>query len=108
MLQIISQSQSHQKPALDTCLSRAWRDCIKKIYEVDPLCCPKCNGEMRIISFITDEITIKEILSHLGLWSQKPSRDPPKENSSSKINELVYEPIDDSWPEYEEPYIVAD
>ena len=79
-------------------MSRAWRDCIKKIYEVDPLCCPKCNGEMRIISFITDEITIKEILSHLGLWSSKPSRDPPKENSNNKINELVYEPIDDSWP----------
>ena len=68
--------------------SKTWRDCIKKIYEVDPLCCPKCNGEMRIISFITDEITIKEILSHLGLWSQKPSRDPPNQNSSQKNNDL--------------------
>ncbi len=22
--------------------SKKWRECIKKIYEVDPLCCPKC------------------------------------------------------------------
>ena len=80
----------------------------KKIYEVDPLCCPKCSGEMRIISFITDEIVTKEILDHLGLWTQKPSRDPPKENSGNKINELVYEPIVNDWPGYEEPYIGLD
>jgi len=27
---------------------------IKKIYEVDPLMCPKCKGQMRIIAFIKD------------------------------------------------------
>jgi LEA14-like dessication related protein len=31
-----------------------WRECIKKIWEVDPLVCPKCTGEMKIISFIED------------------------------------------------------
>jgi len=25
---------------------------IKRVYEVDPLECPKCQGEMKIISFI--------------------------------------------------------
>ena len=34
--------------------SKKWREGIKKIYQVDPLCCPNCGGEMRIISFITD------------------------------------------------------
>ena len=29
-----------------------WRECIKKVWEVDPLTCPKCTSEMRIISFI--------------------------------------------------------
>ena len=24
-----------------------WRECIKKIWEVDPLTCPHCQGEMR-------------------------------------------------------------
>jgi len=32
--------------------SRTWRECIKKIWS-DPLVCPKCQGEMKIISFIT-------------------------------------------------------
>jgi hypothetical protein len=34
--------------------SRTWRECIKKIWEVDPLECPKCGGDMKIISFITE------------------------------------------------------
>ncbi len=42
--------------------SKKWRECIKKIYEVDPLCCPKCGGEMKIISFITEHQVIQKIL----------------------------------------------
>jgi len=45
------------------------RECIKKIWEADPLHCPKCGGEMKIISFITDLKTIRKILEHLGLWT---------------------------------------
>jgi uncharacterized protein YbaR (Trm112 family) len=45
-----------------------WARLIQKIYEVDPLICPKCRGEMRIIAFIEDEAVIKKILKHLGLW----------------------------------------
>ena len=55
---------------------------------VDPLCCPRCGGEMKIISFITDPLVIQQILEHLGLWAKKPSRDPPNQESFS---ELVYE-----------------
>jgi len=29
-----------------------WRECIKKVWEVDPLNCPYCLGEMKIIFFI--------------------------------------------------------
>jgi len=31
--------------------SPKWRECIKKVWEVDPLSCPKCGSEMKIISF---------------------------------------------------------
>jgi len=54
-----------------------WARLIQKIYEVDPLTCPKCQGRMRIISFIEDGEVIKKILKHLGLWEVKP-RPPPK------------------------------
>jgi len=32
-----------------------WARLIQKIYEADPLTCPKCQGKMRIIAFIEDE-----------------------------------------------------
>jgi hypothetical protein len=41
---------------------------IQKIYEVDPLTCPKCQGAMRIISSIEDQEVITAILKHLSLW----------------------------------------
>jgi hypothetical protein len=45
-----------------------WAHLIQKIYEVDPLVCPKCQGFMRIVAFIEDDRIIKKILKHLGLW----------------------------------------
>ena len=52
--------------------SKTWRDLIKKIWEVDPLSCPRCGHEMKIISLINDPNVIERILSHLGLWKQHP------------------------------------
>jgi len=56
---------------------KSWARLIQKIYEVDPLVCPKCKGIMRIISFIEDQQIIRDILTHLGLWLIR-SRPPPK------------------------------
>ncbi len=50
---------------------------IQKIYEIDPLTCPKCSGTMKVISVIEDQEVIKKILKHLGLWEVKP-RLPPR------------------------------
>jgi len=50
---------------------------IQKIYEVDPLTCPKCQGQMRILAFIEDEEVIEKIFKHLGLWDLNV-RPPPK------------------------------
>jgi hypothetical protein len=32
-----------------------WARLIQKIYEVDPLTCPKCSGTMKVIGVIEDE-----------------------------------------------------
>jgi len=55
---------------------RNWARLIQKVYEVDPLICPKCQGEMRVISIIEDQAIIKKILQHLGIWETR-SHDPP-------------------------------
>jgi hypothetical protein len=31
-----------------------WWECIKRVWEMDPLLCRKCSGEMKIISFICE------------------------------------------------------
>jgi hypothetical protein len=41
---------------------RNWARLIQKIYEVDPLTCPKCASQMRVISVIEDSETVKKIL----------------------------------------------
>jgi hypothetical protein len=86
--------------------SKTWRECIKKIWEADPLLCPKCGGEMKIISFITDSKTIRKILEHL-LWTEVSSRAPPPLTRDSQEEEVVYEPFDDGWPGLEDEIAVG-
>jgi len=67
-------------PGIRRIIKRApknWARLIRKIYEVDPLTCPKCSGKMKVISVIEDQDVIKKILKHLGLWEMKP-RSPPR------------------------------
>lgn len=89
--------------------SKTWRDCIKKIWEVDPLECPKCHAEMKIISFISKSQpeVIRKILEHLGLWEEKirPPPNPPPESPLEETN--TDEPFDDGWPGYDEPFITV-
>jgi hypothetical protein len=56
---------------------KSWAQLIQKIYETDPLVCPKCHGVMRVISSIKDTSVIRAILEHLGLWLAR-ARPPPK------------------------------
>jgi len=35
---------------------------IRKLYEADPLQCPKCNGPMRVIALIDDPHVVRRIL----------------------------------------------
>ena len=50
----------------------SWARLIAKIYEIDPLICPKCNSEMRVISVITSEYEISKILRHLAKTGKRP------------------------------------
>jgi len=40
------------------------RRVLKKVFEVDPLVCAKCGGEMKVIAWITDRAVIDRILAH--------------------------------------------
>ena len=71
---------------------RNWARLIQKIYQVNPLICPKCQGlskipslaGMRILAFIEDEDVIKKILKHLGMWAK--ARPAPKRANGPPLN----------------------
>ena len=76
---------------------QSWARLIQKVYEVDPLICPKCQGAMSIISFIEELDIIEKILRHLGLWDLR-NHDPPKPVISDSIPDLVYDFSDSQIP----------
>ncbi len=84
-------------------LSKTWRECIKKVWEVDPLECPNCGAEMEIVSFINDALIFKETLKHLRLWQVEHPGKPPPDNLFEEM--IEYQPFDDGWDDYEEPSI---
>ncbi len=70
-------SESSNAPARRC--SQTWAMLIKRIYEVDPLVCPKCGQSMTVVSFIEppQAEVIEKILKHCGLWQEPASRAPP-------------------------------
>ncbi len=60
---------------------------IKRVFEVDPLCCPECGGQMKVVSFIEppQADVIEAILKHCGLWQASAPRAPPD------VDDLVLE-----------------
>ena len=64
------------KAEIDT--RRAWARLIAKVYEVNPLICPRCGSEMKVVAVIDQEDAIFKILKHLGLLAApEESRAPP-------------------------------
>ncbi len=64
---------------------------------IDPLLCPKCGGQMRLISLIEEDEIIEKILRHLDLWegsSRCTDRGPPLRLE----REYTREPFDDDLP----------
>jgi len=87
--------------------SKKWRELIKKVWEADPLLCPRCSREMRIVALIDERRVIERILRDLGLWEQgvhvRSARDPPK----SVPAETIIEPwFADPFPDYEHEQVM--
>jgi hypothetical protein len=75
---VVSDEPSSKEPTTSSS-SQAWAMLIKRVYEVDPLCCPECGGQMKVVSFIEppQADAIEAILTHCGLWQSRSARAPP-------------------------------
>ncbi len=64
----------------------------KRVYEVDPLCCPEFGGQMQVVSFIEPRQAdvIEKILKDCGLWQSRSPRAP------TELDELVLQ-LDAAW-----------
>ena len=75
----------------------AWARLIRKVYEADPLECPKCKAPMRVIALIDDPGVVRRILEHLGRWAPEASeRGPPvphPEWPANAVIPLTYHPL---------------
>jgi hypothetical protein len=54
-------------------VKKRWAELLRRIFEVDPLACPRCGEEIRIVAFITEPKTIGKILDYYSV-----TRRPPK------------------------------
>ena len=71
-------------PEMETVSNKAskqsWTRLIQKVYEVDPLVCPKCGHEMRVIAIINDLYEVNKILECL-----KRNNAPPFDKVVNKV-----------------------
>ena len=71
-------AQAAEEPFHRRAARYTWALLLARIYEVFPLLCPKCGSEMRIIAFITEAPSVREILAHLGEPTAPPRLAPAR------------------------------
>lgn len=75
-----------------------WARLIRKVYESEPLECPKCKGPMRVIAPIDDPPVVRRILEHLGCWaSEQSGPGPPAPACEWQANALIPLTPPDRW-----------
>ena len=73
-------SESEEKVDIDAS-KRAWARLLAKVYEVDPMTCPKCGADMKVIAVIEDPHELNRILRHLiKIGRSPPGFDPDRLN----------------------------
>ncbi len=59
-----------------------WAELMRRVFGIDVLVCPECEGDCRVIACIDDPAVIRKILEHLGRPSGgielHPARGPPQ------------------------------
>jgi hypothetical protein len=72
-------------PARKAALRRRWADLIRRVFEVDPLVCERCGGQLRVIAFITQPRVIRKILDHLKKRKGRTRAPPPAQSVSLSL-----------------------
>jgi len=71
---------------------------LKKVYEVDPLVCPRCGFPLRVLSLIEDPPVVRKILDHLGLWDARQRPPPADPVAMDCIGGVLPQVAEDPYP----------
>jgi hypothetical protein len=66
---------------------------IRKVYEVDPMLCPRCGGTMRVVAFLTEHAVVDRIINHLKL-AFVAERPPPPQAAFQELFRDADPPVD--------------
>ncbi len=69
---------------------KSWARLIRKVFEVDPLLCPKCGEAMKVIAVITDPTEARRISSHLGCQYRAPPPLQPRHSNNIYYDNLPH------------------
>jgi len=98
--------QASHAPALRSPARYLWAVLLARIYEIFPLRCGLCGGQMRLIAFVTDLLAVKTILGYLGepttppevarargppLWDQAPEPLANGDHAPAPLPEYVFD-----------------
>jgi len=80
--------------------ARSWAACVRRIFEVDPVLCVKCGGEMKLVAIIIDDGELDRVLAHQGWpvsWPKtRPARAPPARAPDADEDSQI-DPRGDQW-----------
>jgi hypothetical protein len=86
--------------------ARSWAACLNRVFEVDPLVCPRCAATMVPVAIIMKDKELVRLLEHLGLPTEFPKTmpartplaeamcGPPGEDSQIDPRVDLYEAVD--------------
>ncbi len=81
-----------------------WAMLLARIYESAPLACPQCGADMRIIAFVTDGVSVRRIVTHIGEPTDPPritpARGPPAWDGETEQFPLL-DPVAQSEPDFQ-------
>ncbi|MES9879504.1 MAG: hypothetical protein ABW185_01325 [Sedimenticola sp.] len=86
-------------------IASVWAMLLARIYEINPLVCMRCGGEMRIIAFLTESEPVGRILRHIGEPDIAPvitpARGPPDFCLELDQSQAWFDDVTEPVPEFE-------
>lgn len=63
----------------------SWADLLRRVYLIDVLTCPSCQGRRTLLAAIHDPDSIRRILHHLGLPAEPPAVTPARPPPQARL-----------------------